>query len=400
MKKIIICLLLFLSNSVFSDNTQSDLLFNWAEVQYPHFFSPAIQPSQTADIWYFRHYPTTNNYLGVNTSDEVYVLGDVFGGLKLVGTLQTMLAEVDPVELQATVITTNTQGRKEITLTTGNIFVSIPASTFTMGNNKYSVLEASPEHLVTISKNFWISKNLITNTEFNTFITETGYKSDLQKSESIGCYVYNTEEEYFIATTGRYYANAFTNTISLGNHPVVCISYNDALAYATWLANKTGLKVNVATEAQWELAAKGTTQKKYPWGDSDPDSSRANIADLQFSIYYADSQQGNPDTTIDDGYAATSPVGSYPAGASQFGVMDMAGNAAEWVLDFFSDYSSASVTDPIGPSSGEQRVNRGGNWVDNYSATPEQHTIITVARTGDDATSGDDHMGFRVVINQ
>jgi len=299
----------------------------------------------------------------------------------------------------ATSITTNTKGREEATFTTTHTFVSIPASTFSMGDSNYEVLGASPSHQVSITKEFWISKNLISNAQFNTFVSETNYTSDLQKASSDGCYVYNQEELGFVPTKGRYFANAFSNTAALGNHPVVCISYNDAKAYATWLSTKLNLHVDLASEAQWELAAKGTTQKKFPWGNEAPDATKVNFADLQFSITYAGSNQGNPTTSINDGYAATSPIGNYPEGASEFGVLDMAGNASEWVNDYYSEYTASAKSDPTGPTSGDSRVNRGGNWVDDASATEEQHTILVVSRAADDATSADDHMGFRVVIN-
>jgi len=306
----------------------------------------------------------------------------------------------DVVESKAQSAAINSKNRREITFATGDTFISIPKGTFTMGDNRYSVLGASPEHSVTISKDFWISKNMVTNSQFNAFVTETNYQSDLQKSSSTGCYVYNTEDKAFVPTKGRYYANAFSNTASLGNHPVVCVSHNDALAYSKWLSAKLGVTISLATEAQWEYAAKGTTQKKFPWGDENPDASKANFADLKFSIEYAGSQQGKPTLSVDDGYGATSPVGSYPSGASEFGVLDMAGNASEWVMDYFDDYTADAKTDPTGPSTGDSRVNRGGNWVDDFSATAEKHTLITVSRAADDATSGDDHNGFRVVINQ
>lgn len=311
----------------------------------------------------------------------------------------TTSTEAKTVATVATSITTNTQARSEATFATGHTFVSIPAATFTMGDSRYDMLSAAPEHSVTISKEYWMSKNMVTNAEFNTFVSETSYISDLQKDNSAGCYVYIEEDKGFAPTKGRYYANAFADTASMNNHPVVCISYNDAIAYANWLGTKLGLTVALPTEAQWELAAKGTTQRKFPWGDEDPTAAHANFADEQFSINYAGSQQGKPTLTVNDGYGATSPVGNYPTGASPYGVLDMAGNAAEWVLDYYSDYSESAKTDPTGPTTGESRVNRGGNWVDDFSATEEKHTILVTSRASDDPISADDHMGFRIVIN-
>ena len=98
MKITITLFLIYISQSVFADTqSDSDTLFNWAETQYSGFFSPPNQSSQIFDTYYYRYYPVTNNYLGVNTVDlDVHVLGDVFGGLLRVDTLASLLAIVDP----------------------------------------------------------------------------------------------------------------------------------------------------------------------------------------------------------------------------------------------------------------------------------------------------------------
>jgi len=93
MKNISILLLLLISQSVFSDTkSDSDSLFNWAEKQYSKYFSPPNQTSQVLGDYYFRYYPGTGNYLGVNTTDlDVHVLGDIFGGQMRIDTLQALM---------------------------------------------------------------------------------------------------------------------------------------------------------------------------------------------------------------------------------------------------------------------------------------------------------------------
>ncbi|MFK5915490.1 MAG: DUF1566 domain-containing protein [Woeseiaceae bacterium] len=93
MKKIAMVFLIFISESVLADTqSDSDILFNWAETQYPQFFSPANQSSKTWGVWYYRYYPDTNNYLGTNTTDfDVYIQGDSFEGLTRVDTLNALI---------------------------------------------------------------------------------------------------------------------------------------------------------------------------------------------------------------------------------------------------------------------------------------------------------------------
>lgn len=139
-------------------------------------------------------------------------------------------------------------------------------------------------------------------------------------------------------------------------HPVVCVSWYEAEAYANWLSAETGLEFGLPTEAQWEKAARGVDGRLYPWGNQ-WDGQRTNYCDTNCT-------QDWDDGTVNDGYAWTAPVGSYPLGGSPYGVLDMAGNVWEWTADWYSvdAYGGLVTQNPTGPSTGDRRVFRGGSW--------------------------------------
>jgi len=109
---------------------------------------------------------------------------------------------------------------------------------------------------------------------------------------------------------------------------------------------------------------------------------------------------------VDDGYPITSPVGSFPAGASPFGALDMAGNLSEWVYDREGLFSPEPIIDPVGPSKGDSRAMKAGFWAGSagrMGQTPDEiefgHNIRADARQGDDPVTADDHLGFRIAIH-
>ena len=171
------------------------------------------------------------------------------------------------------------------------------------------------------------------------------------------------------------------------NYPIVFVTWENAQDFCRWLSKKEEKTYRLPTEAEWEKAARGGLQgKRFPWGDGTPDGTQCNFADKNTDFTWSDKR-------VDDGYAFTAPVGSFPPNG--YGLYDTAGNAWEWCQDWFNwDYYKDSPTkNPKGPSSGIDRVMRGGSWCNDI-------TIIRCAFRGFILPDVPSHpRGFRLAMD-
>ena len=167
-------------------------------------------------------------------------------------------------------------------------------------------------------------------------------------------------------------------------HPVIYVSSRDAENFCKWLSSKEGKRYRLPTEAEWEYAARGVDGRIFPWGDTLDAGHFANFADKRTNFVWRD-------TNIDDGFAETAPVGSFPKGASPFGIEDLAGNVFEWCFDCFENYKGKERTNPRGAQSGPKRNYRGGSWKSRAASLRASARAFNLP----DYSSND--VGFRVI---
>ncbi|MDQ1469488.1 MAG: hypothetical protein QOJ99_968 [Bryobacterales bacterium] len=226
-------------------------------------------------------------------------------------------------------------------------FVLVPAGAFKMGDNFGDGLPRErPVHTVDLDA-FYIAKFETTNGDWKKFRDDPGY--DDPKYWPEGRPAPKDQVPYW--TQAKNHGGA---TAESDQYPVLGVNWDSALAYCNWLSAKTGKKYRLPTEAEWEKAARGTDQRRYPWG---------NEIDHSYANYVG---SGDFDTGMKVGTYDGQKHGDLQThnGASPYGVFDMAGNVMEWCADWYSrDYYSVSdKKNPKGPASGTYRVVRGGSF--------------------------------------
>jgi formylglycine-generating enzyme required for sulfatase activity len=297
-----------------------------------------------------------------------------------------------------------------------------------MGSNQPNTNENErPVHGVRIS-GFFMDRTEVTNAQFAAFVAATGYKTTAERpvdweelkkqvppgtpkpADSVlapGALVFIPPDKPLADLTDysqwwrwvngadwRHPSGPGSDIVGKDDHPVVQVSWDDAVAYATWAGKR------LPTEAEWEYAARGgLAGKRYPWGDQQPSDRDANVANIWQGRF--------PDQNAAvDGFAATAPVGRYPANA--FGLHDMAGNVWEWCSDWYraDAYAIAMragvVSDPKGPDRSwdpqepnvPKRVTRGGSFLCHVTYC---ESYRTAARRGSAYDTGSPHIGFRCV---
>jgi len=266
--------------------------------------------------------------------------------------------------------------------------VVVPAGSFTMGSSgaettregvpdQFAVRER-PQRPVTIARPFALGKFHVTRGEFAAFAGATGYVST-------GCHVFKDGKwEWEPSRSWRDPGFAQTD-----RHPVVCVSHEDAKRYAGWLRERTGKDYRLASETEWEYAARGGTATARYWGDGrDGACDYANGADQSFAE--ALNLDKGKVLQCRDGFVHTSPAGSFRANG--FGLHDMLGNAWQWVEDCWHENYAGAPSDGSARLSGDcrQRVLRGGSWGNVPGG------LRSAARYGYTSVFRYDYNGFRV----
>jgi formylglycine-generating enzyme len=305
--------------------------------------------------------------------------------------------------------------------------VWIPGGEFSMGAaapadphdvvGMEAVRDSRPVHRVAVD-GFWMDRTEVTNDQFAAFVAATGYVTVAERTPRAedfpgaprellvaGSLVFSPPDHavpldnelrwwtYAKGANWRHPFGADSTIVDKGDYPVVHVAYEDAEAYAKWIGKR------LPTEAEWEFAARGgQSGRLYPWGDRlSPDGRpMTNRHDGHF-----------PDHDMaSDGFAGLAPVGQFPPNG--YGLVDVAGNAWEWVSDwyrpdYYVDLARNDVTsNPRGPSSSydpdepgtPKRVHRGGSFLctDQYCS----RYMVGTRGKGDVAT-GTNHLGFRLV---
>lgn len=250
--------------------------------------------------------------------------------------------------------------------------VTVPEGSFMMGSTEEEQDQAAsldleremvnwenPRREISISEPFSMGMTEVTVEAFRVFVTATRYRTDAEKFGSKGC---NALLEIFWQESRR--ANWRNPGFAQSDdHPVVCVSWNDAQAYVQWLSDKTGRTYQLPTEAQWEYAARAQSNTVRYWGD-DP-SLACKYANTSDQAALAARVPGSSELRIhdcDDGHVHTSPVGTFQPNG--FGLYDMLGNVFEWVDDCWEGRYDPSVTDARSQQAGDcsHRGVRGGGW--------------------------------------
>lgn len=213
-----------------------------------------------------------------------------------------------------------------------------------------------PAHTVKLDA-FWIDKTEVTNAMYRLCVDAEACQAPQQNGSD---------------TRSTYYGDP-----AYEKYPVIYVNWNQASSYCKWAGGR------LPTEAEWEYTAKGPGALRYPWGN-EYDGTRLNSCDVNCKYGWADS-------SFDDGYRDTAPVGSYPTGASWVGALDMAGNVWEWTADGFGEYKTDSQVNPTGTSSTSKITLRGD------AADGTQSVSRTTDRHGESSSRTYKYLGFRCV---
>jgi len=238
----------------------------------------------------------------------------------------------------------------------GAPMVLVPAGPFPMGvptGDRDGGRDEYPRHQVDLDA-FYIDKHEVTNGRYQQFVKATGHRIPQHPNNP----------SRTLWKDGR-----VSDTVA--ERPVVNVDWSDADAYCRWAGRR------LPTEAEWEKAAKGTEDRRFPWGNVEPTAKHLNF-----------NQQWIGEKTL-------MPVGSYELGKSPYGAYDMAGNVWEWVADWYDDhyYEKSPAKNPQGPDTGTDKVLRSSGWA------VETPLVRIFTRVKSDPLIRNESTGFRCAMN-
>jgi formylglycine-generating enzyme required for sulfatase activity len=289
---------------------------------------------------------------------------------------------------EVTLVDISSGGTGPFTNSIGMKFAPIPGGEFLMGSpesDKDALDNEKPQHRVRISP-FLMQTREVTRGQFRRFVDETNYRVDSERDGKGG---------YGIDAAGNWKQDPAYSWLNPGfaqaeDHPVVNVSWNDAVAFAVWLSKKEGKIYRLPTESEWEYACRAGATTRYQHGD-DTDGLVAvgNVADASARSKFPDwtwSLAGN------DGVVYTSAVGQYRANG--FGLFDMHGNVWEWCSDWYGGtyYKESPLADPPGSLQASGRVYRGGGWNDH------PRFCRSAGRNWDSPGNRSFYLGFRLAL--
>jgi formylglycine-generating enzyme required for sulfatase activity len=293
--------------------------------------------------------------------------------------------------------------------------ILVQSGTFIMGDS--GVTYCADEHEVTLTRDYYLGKHEVTNQEYletvqwaydQGYVTTTtssvrdnldGSTQELIDLDGLSCEIqFDGVGSFYLRESPSSYAqDAFPAGYDPVDHPVKEVTWYGAVRYCDWLSLQEDLPrayehsgnwtcnngdpygavgYRLPTDAEWEYAAQWDDERIYPWGDEDPDCSRANY-------------KPGP------GYSCvgwTSSVGSYPSAPEALNLSDMAANMYEWCNDYHTcSLGTTSTIDPTGPDSGIERLCRGGSWFDQYT-----YYLACAARSYDNPHGSSRNRGFRI----
>ena len=282
--------------------------------------------------------------------------------------------------------------------------VRVPGGEFLMGNDQDDAFAGDGEGPVRTVRvpAFYVDTTAVTTESFARFVEATGYVTDAEKFG--WSFVFHTHLsrkyaqtlrrtnavvglEWWLAVPGAFWRRPFgerSNTKDLLDHPVVHVSWNDAVSYCRWAGKR------LATEAQWEFAARGGLEAaRYPWGNDlvPRGRHRCNIWQGKF-----------PDVdTGEDGFKGTCPVDAFEPNG--YGLFNVSGNVWEWCSEWFSPDHHVPETpetreNPQGPTRGDRKIQKGGSFLCHHSYC---NRYRVAARTGNTPDSSSGNSGFRCV---